>query len=260
MRAERFTEKDHYEAWNRRKGNSSYVFVPYAGNHAASCVHYSNCAYANWRNDQSLRFCADALEVLLGDERVRCFFPTVGEPKVCQACEKIQHGLQARSMQLFHEPFVSPIDEFREELKKEGIPSDEEGETEKWRLVRCRVGQDILRQRLLATRGCCEVTGLAVPTLLVASHIQPWNKSNDEDRMNVENTFLLAANIDALFDKNLVSFHDNGLMLFSPAISDNALQCLGVSRTANHRISRTMTDVQRQFLLAHRNECLRKGP
>ncbi|WP_250481772.1 HNH endonuclease signature motif containing protein [Caballeronia sp. NCTM5] len=256
MQAERFTVKQDYDDWNRRKGDTAYVFVPYAGNYAASCIHYSGCAYANWRNKQSERFCADSLEVLLSDKRVRGFLPKAGGIKVCLACERIRNGLRERATQLLFKPLVLPIDEFRRQLEQEGIPSGKEGETERWSLVRRRVGQDILRKRLLAIRGRCEVTGLETPALLVASHIQPWNRSNDEERLSIENTFLLAANIDALFDKNLISFSDDGLMVFSLGISDASLQCLGVSRKGGHRISRTISDVQKQFLLAHRNDCL----
>jgi hypothetical protein len=49
--------------------------------------------------------------------------------------------------------------------------------TEAGRWVVQRVGQDLFRNALLDYwQRCCRVTGLAVPTLLRASHIKPWAK------------------------------------------------------------------------------------
>jgi putative restriction endonuclease len=60
---------------------------------------------------------------------------------------------------------VAEIDEI--ELPKEGL--------ERERLVRVRVNQRFFRDAVLAAYdGRCCVTGLAVPALLVASHIVPW--------------------------------------------------------------------------------------
>jgi hypothetical protein len=89
--------------------------------------------------------------------------------------------------------------------------------TEAERLVIQRVGQDVFREALLSYwGGCCAVSGVADPRLLRASHIKPWAKcETDAERLDVYNGLLLAAHLDAAFDAGLVSFADDGKILFS---------------------------------------------
>lgn len=103
--------------------------------------------------------------------------------------------------------------------------------TEAERLMVQRVGQDLFRSALLDywRRRCC-VTGLAVPSLLRASHIKPWAKcASDNERLDVFNGLLLAPHIDALFDGGWISFTDLGQVLVSKALSSAARAQLGVS-------------------------------
>ena len=74
--------------------------------------------------------------------------------------------------------------------------------TEVERLVKQRVGQNIIRNALIAFwQGRCALTGLAVVPLLRASHIKLWSEcANNQERLDVFNGFLLAPHLDALFD------------------------------------------------------------
>jgi predicted restriction endonuclease len=112
------------------------------------------------------------------------------------------------------------LDNFRERLKKTlaGIPT---GGTEVERIVRQRVGQDVFRDAMMDYwGGACAVTGLVLPEVLRASHAKPWaDCETDEERLDVFNGFLLVANLDALFDRGLISFEDTGAMLVSPHLS-----------------------------------------
>lgn len=77
--------------------------------------------------------------------------------------------------------------------------------------------------------GACAVTGIDVPELLRASHAVPWAEcQSDADRLNVYNGFLLAAHLDALFDRYLISFNDHGEMLFAPTVTAQLRQKLGL--------------------------------
>ena len=68
-----------------------------------------------------------------------------------------------------------------------------------------RIGQTFFRSAVLSAyiERCC-ITGLAIPTLLVASHIVPWriDKSN---RVNPRNGLLLSALHDKAFDLGLIT-------------------------------------------------------
>lgn len=105
-------------------------------------------------------------------------------------------------------------DQFR--AKTQCLPMSTEAE----RLVLQRVGQDLFRSALLDYwRGRCCVTGLAVPSLLRASHIKPWAKCvSDDERLDVSNGLLLAPHIDALFDVGA----DQGDLLVSKELSSAA--------------------------------------
>jgi len=109
--------------------------------------------------------------------------------------------------------------------------------TEVERLVRQRVGQNIYRESLMDYWGsACAVTGIALPALLRASHAKPWAEcDSDAERLNVFNGFLLAAHLDALFDRYLVSFNDNGKILFSPIVTAEVRAALGLSESLKLR-------------------------
>lgn len=101
--------------------------------------------------------------------------------------------------------------------------------TEAERLVVQRIGQDVFRDALMDYwGGRCPLTGITEPALLRASHIVPWAECDDAHRLDVHNGLLLSALWDAAFDKGLVSFADDGTVLVSSQLSDNARKTLGV--------------------------------
>lgn len=103
--------------------------------------------------------------------------------------------------------------------------------TEIERLVRQRVGQDVFRAALLDYwGGACAVTGVAISAVLRASHAKPWAEcATDAERLDVFNGLLLTANLDALFDRYLISFDSEGGMLVSPLLPLTELAKLGLA-------------------------------
>lgn len=117
---------------------------------------------------------------------------------------------------------------YAEEVAK--IEAQPPSTTEALRLVKQRVGQDLFRQALMDYwGGACAITGIAVPELLRASHAKPWAKcATDAERLNVFNGFLLCAHLDALFDKGLMTFDDQGVAVFSLRLHPDTQQKLGI--------------------------------
>lgn len=75
----------------------------------------------------------------------------------------------------------------------------------------------------------CAVTGVAVPEVLRASHTKPWAECEaDAERLDVFNGFLLTANLDALFDRFLISFDERGRLVPSPSLAETDLKRLGI--------------------------------
>lgn len=77
-------------------------------------------------------------------------------------------------------------------------------------VINVRVNQGEFRNRLLQRYNRCCLCGVDNPELLVASHIKPWAKSKPEEKLDVNNGFLMCPNHDRLFDKGWISFDDEG--------------------------------------------------
>lgn len=109
--------------------------------------------------------------------------------------------------------------------------------TEVERMVRQRIGQSAFRHAMLDYwDGACAVTGINIPEALRASHAKPWvDCSNDFERLDVFNGFLLSANLDALFDRGLISFDHQGKMLISSRINHGQRVLLGLDGTQSLR-------------------------
>lgn len=146
------------------------------------------------------------------------------------------------------------VDNYETELKTALalIPPSAKG-TEVERMVRQRVGQDAYRKAMLDYWGnACAVTGLQMPEVLRASHAKPWAEcETDAERLDVYNGFLLTANLDALFDRFLISFDENGQMIISKAISDSQRDLLSIHESMQLRwISRE----HESYLKFHRSK------
>ncbi len=89
---------------------------------------------------------------------------------------------------------------------------------EKVRLVKTRVNQSDFRLRILGSYNekCC-ITGIQIPTLLVASHIIPWSH-NKEERLNPRNGLCLNNFHDKAFDKGLITVTTDFKIKLSDAI------------------------------------------
>jgi putative restriction endonuclease len=123
--------------------------------------------------------------------------------------------------------------------------------TEAERLVVQRVGQDLFRQGLLDFwEGRCAITGLRVPELLRASHIKPWaDCETNAERLDVCNGLLLAAHLDAAFDRGFITIADDGAVVIASALDEEARRVLGVDRPLRVR---GLVDGHRVYLPWHR--------
>ena len=121
--------------------------------------------------------------------------------------------------------------------------------TERTGLVTSRVGQGYYRQQIIEKwGGKCPLSGIEMPSILIASHIVPWSESTDEERMNVDNGILLSPLYDALFDKHLISFEDDGSLLVSKSINSQKHIMLGMPYQAKILVTHGM----KKYLKRHR--------
>ncbi len=124
--------------------------------------------------------------------------------------------------------------------------------TERSGLVTSRVGQGAYRKGIIHRwENRCAVTGYNYNKVLIASHIVPWRDATDKERMDVNNGILLSPTYDALFDKHLISFGDEGEILLSDQLKLTPHAKLGVS--GNERIV-GLRDENLEYLVRHRHD------
>ena len=101
------------------------------------------------------------------------------------------------------------------------LPSQPTGPTETDRMVRVRRVQAFFRHAVLVSYNHrCALTGLAVRSLLTASHIMPWSRA-PERRADPHNGLCLNALHDRAFDRGLITFDADLRLVLAPALQQN---------------------------------------
>ncbi len=135
-------------------------------------------------------------------------------------------------------------------LDLENVNSDKTiDETTRQTLIDARIGQGNFRKNVMMRwEGACAFSGCTTQEALRASHIRPWRDCNNKERLDPDNGLMLTANLDALFDRYLISFDDNGKILISSRLSEDEKKILGV-RDGSLRIK--PNEEQRSYLTHH---------
>ncbi|WP_331373239.1 HNH endonuclease [Sinorhizobium chiapasense] len=113
-----------------------------------------------------------------------------------------------------------------------------------------RLGQQKFRSGLLERyKGRCALTSIDMPEVLRASHIKPWSKSSGTERLDADNGLLLVVHLDSLFDRGLISFDDEGVILISALMSGGTRKAFGLDLSL--RLT-GLTEGNRAYLKHHR--------
>jgi hypothetical protein len=124
------------------------------------------------------------------------------------------------------------------------------GRTEREAVQKQRLAQGRFRAGVKkAWGGRCAVTGSNLQDVLRASHIAPWN-GYPQFRTNPDNGLFLVATLDALFDRGLISFRDDGRILISPLLTADQKSAIALS--ADMKLRAKPSDRQKEFLKMHR--------
>jgi hypothetical protein len=149
----------------------------------------------------------------------------------------------------------APDDDVSTDISRIRSDPTVKSETTRRALIDARLGMGDFRSALARRwRNQCAVTGCDISEILRASHIKSWADSSNKERLNPANGFLLAAHIDALFDRGLISFSNAGAMLLSSSLSpkDCALFRLPA------RLRSDLSSSEKRFLDYHRRTTFRK--
>jgi putative restriction endonuclease len=130
------------------------------------------------------------------------------------------------------------------------------GDTKKEQLIMARRGQGIFKANVRLNEKYCRVTGVSDIRFLIASHIKPWSKSDDGEKLDGCNGLLLTPHVDRLFDRGFISFTDAGEVLVSPQVPSGLLGAFGIDPAANVG---SFSAHQARYLAWHRKFLLKNG-
>lgn len=100
----------------------------------------------------------------------------------------------------------------------------------------------------------CMLENLSYPSL-VASHIKPFIKSNENEAYDSNNGLLLSRNMDILFDQGYISFNDDGTIIYSPKLTQDVIKYLD-----NYKLDEIFINENRiQYFEYHRNNVFRQS-
>jgi len=126
---------------------------------------------------------------------------------------------------------------------------------EKKILTSARVGQGKYREELLKLCPFCPITMVSDDRLLIASHIKPWAKSNEVEKIDPYNGFMFTPTFDYLFDRGFLSFTDDKKTILSPFLSRMTYSKLGISDNKQYPL--LPIDGREIYLEYHRKEILK---
>lgn len=120
-----------------------------------------------------------------------------------------------------------------------------------------RIGQEKYRNALLEECPFCPITMINDERLLVASHIKPWAVSNEKERVDPKNGFILSPLYDRLFDQGFITFTDDKYVLVSQWLTPKNAQRIGLKN--NSYIQQLPIDDARMFYLEYHRKCVFRG-
>jgi predicted restriction endonuclease len=123
---------------------------------------------------------------------------------------------------------------------------------EKESIVLSRIGQGQFREDLIKLWNGCSISHFDDTRFLIASHIKPWKKSDNREKIDKYNGLLLLPTYDKLFDLGFISFEDNGRILISKYL--NNFNRLGI----DSNIVIDIKNENKKYLKHHRDEILKK--
>ncbi|BAM48016.1 HNH endonuclease [Amphibacillus xylanus] len=107
-------------------------------------------------------------------------------------------------------------------------------ETTRKAIINARIGQGVFKNELLKKYSRCIITKVDNKKLLIASHIKPWAVSDNQERISVDNGFLLTPTFDKLFDIGLITFDANSRIKVSQFVGKKNEERLNIRRNANY--------------------------
>lgn len=134
------------------------------------------------------------------------------------------------------------------EIEEKNIPK-----RKKETLIQARVGQGDYRNKLLEECPFCPFTMVNDERLLIASHIKPWAKSDDNEKIDPKNGYMFTPTFDRLFDRGFITFNDDKTIEVSPWLSPMNQKRLGIY-TSKLIANLPIDEKRKEYLQYHREK------
>ena len=151
---------------------------------------------------------------------------------------------------------LSENDEGANEIEKLIEQRTDIGITQIKQLVNSRRGQGIFKANIKLFETKCRITGLEIQQHLIASHIKPWSKSDDFEKLDGNNGLLLSPHVDHLFNYGYISFEDKGQLIASKELQYRVLSAWQIDPDMNVGI---FNSEQANYLEFHRDIILKNA-
>jgi len=139
----------------------------------------------------------------------------------------------------------------------EVIKESKKDKEKKQEISRAREGQGKYREQLLEQCRFCPMTMIADERLLIASHIKPWAASDDNEKVDPYNGYMLSPLYDKLFDRGFITFTENRHVILSEFISPFTWRQIGLKNDSFIK-ALPMDDKRIEYLQFH-HESVFKG-
>lgn len=112
--------------------------------------------------------------------------------------------------------------------KEETQPKSKKAKKKSEDISRARDGQGKYREQLLEQCRYCPFTMISDERLLIASHIKPWAASDDFEKTDPNNGYMLSPLYDKLFDRGFITFTFDRHVILSEFISPYTWKQIGL--------------------------------
>jgi predicted restriction endonuclease len=230
------TLEDQYGRWAKSLGKSDKTIKNYTGALKNSIPNWLSDAGVAKQNLLSIGSYFEYESIISKTYEIREFVEK----------DKRGNGMYSAAINSY-KAFLSDITQVEVQQDIDNIILDKTiNDTQKSVMVNTRIGQGRFREDLISYWQGCAITKYQNHSFLIASHIKPWAKSNNKERLDPFNGLLLLANIDKAFDLGYISFDDRGQILISKQLDE--YKALGI----NDQMKVLLTKQHQDYLAFHR--------
>jgi len=162
------------------------------------------------------------------------------------------------NIKLYFRPFIDYNGRINNRQLEEIKNDDTISEIVKDTISKARIGQGKYREKLLENCPICPITLVSDERLLISSHIKPWSKSDNNEKVDPMNGFMFTPTYDKLFDIGFMTFDDDGKMIVSNWVSKMTQNKLGIYSGKTTSIHQYLTTERIKYLQYHRENIFKK--